>query len=299
MLTALFAVVLHVSATRVEPILAVTAAVPMLLVLGIVVAVVSLFAWRGKGLAIFGVLTVVAVGLGGWTQLPQYTSGPAVDGDAIRVMTSNILIGQGDVDEVAQVAHDSSIDVLAIEELTAEAVDRIDRSSIAQDLPYRFVVPGAGPTGTGLFSRYPLRDQQDLPGFALHALSAVTTVPGHGDVQLFALHPVTPQTPERWATELEQIRAHLTAVTADRPVIALGDYNSTNDHAQFRALQTDGFRDAGELAGAGWLPTFPTDKRWGPVVGIDHVLVRGLRANDVRSHTISNSDHRAVTAVLG
>ena len=81
------------------------------------------------------------------------------------------------------------------------------------------------------------------------------------------------------------------------PAIVGGDFNATYDHAQFRAL-LGRFGDAAEQAGAGHLMTYPTDK-WGfPIVGVDHILVAGGTATDVRTLDLPGSDHRALIATV-
>ena len=40
-----------------------------------------------------------------------------------------------------------------------------------------------------------------------------------------------------------------------------------------RDLYTDGWRSAADLAGAGYVRTYPADRRIPPLIGIDHILV--------------------------
>jgi endonuclease/exonuclease/phosphatase (EEP) superfamily protein YafD len=82
-------------------------------------------------------------------------------------------------------------------------------------------------------------------------------------------------------------------------VIAAGDFNATTDHAQFRRLLAHGYADAAQQSGAGYLPTYPNDRWYGPLIGIDHVLLRGgVGAADVRTLGVRGSDHRALLARL-
>jgi endonuclease/exonuclease/phosphatase family metal-dependent hydrolase len=105
-----------------------------------------------------------------------------------------------------------------------------------------------------------------------------------------------------WRREIAALRGTLAGLPDRAPVIAAGDFNATVDHAQFRDLLSGGYHDAAEDAGAGYLPTYPDDRWWGPLIGIDHVLTRG-RASAFAADTFSvpNSDHRAllVHLVLG
>jgi endonuclease/exonuclease/phosphatase (EEP) superfamily protein YafD len=81
-------------------------------------------------------------------------------------------------------------------------------------------------------------------------------------------------------------------------VVVAGDFNATVDHAQFRDLLDHGYSDAAEQSGAGYLPTYPNDRWYGPLIGIDHVLVRGMRAGSVDTYGLPGSDHRALLARL-
>ncbi|CAM3867775.1 endonuclease/exonuclease/phosphatase family protein [Tsukamurella ocularis] len=245
------------------------------------------------------VLTVAVAAAGIWVQAPLWRGEPAPTGPSLTVLSANIQVGAGDADALAKLVRDNRVDVLAVLEVTAEAAQRIAASSIATDLPHALVRPAALADGTALYSRHPLKSTGTVPGFVMNALTAVATVPGRGDVQLFALHPMPPLDASTWDSELRRIGTLLQGVPEGRPVIALGDYNATYDHVRFRSLLTGGYRDAGQVAGAGWLPTYPTDKLYPPVVGIDHVLLRGLGAASVSGHEIPGADHRAVLARLG
>lgn len=287
---------LHFWSVSWVPLVAAASVSPIIVCTSLVVAVgclVPVRAWWRIGVA--AVVAVASV----WVQAPYFVATDGPSGDPITVLTSNVMFGQGDVDELARLVRDEHVDVLAVQELTSDEADAIAASSIGSDLPHSFVRADTGAAGTALYSRHPLSGEVEYPDFIFNQLSAVVSVPGRGDVTVFALHPVPPQVEPYWASELERIETVLHRLPDDGPVIAMGDFNSTLDHARFRRLLSDGYQDAGELAGVGWLPTYPTDKTYPPMVGIDHVLVRGLSAADVTSHDITGADHRAVLAHVG
>jgi len=277
---------LVVAAASVSPLVLVGAGVVA------VVAFATVRSWAPLGLAVAVLVAGLAV------QAPLVLSDDDPPEHPITALTSNIQLGKGDVEQLADLVRSERVDILAVQELTPDAADRIARSTIAADLPNSFVRTGRLAGGTALYSRYPLSAAAALDGFALTNVTAVVDVPGRGDVQVFVVHPVPP-TSAGWAEELARIGTAMAAVAPERPVIALGDFNATTDHARYRRLLVDGYRDAGEVAGAGWLPTYPTDKTYPPVVGIDHVVVRGLTAAAVTSHHIAGADHRAVLAEVG
>ncbi len=275
---------------------AAAAMAPVLLLATLAIAVLCLLYAR----ALLRLVVAVAVAAAAiWVQAPLWRGDPPPAGANLRVLTANIQLGQGDIAELAKLVRENEVDVLAVEELTPAAAARIASSTIAADLPHSFVRPAELAYGTALYSRYPLSSTASVPGFALATLTAVAAVPGRGDVQLFAVHPVPPTAPGDWADELTKIEALLQGVPAPRPVIALGDYNATYDHVRFRRLLTHGYRDAGQFAGVGWTPTYPTDKAYPALVGIDHVLLRGLGAAEVTTHEIAGADHLALFARVG
>lgn len=296
LLGALLALVLHFWSGADRMTVAAAAVSPVLWLACTVTAVVCLLYVRALRRL---VLAAALAASGIWLQAPLWRGEPAPAGPALTVLTANIQVGAGDTEALAKLVRDNHVDILVVLEVTNEAAQRISASTIATDLPHALVRPAALANGTAIYSRHPLKNTGVVPGFVMTALTGVATVPGRGDVQLFALHPMPPLDVDTWDSELGRIRAVLQGVPEGRPVVALGDYNATYDHVRFRNLLTGGYRDAGQLAGAGWLPTYPTDKAYPPVVGIDHILLRGLGAAEVTAHEIPGADHRALLARVG
>ncbi len=296
LLSALLALVLHFWPGTDRVTVAAAAVTPVLWLACTVIAVVCLLYVRAP-LRLLVAAALAASGI--WVQSPLWRGEPAPAGQTLTVLTANIQVGAGDAEVLAKLVRNNNVDVLAVLEVTDEAAQRISASTIAVDLPHALVRPAALANGAALYSRHPLKNTGVVPGFVMTALTAVAAVPGRGDVQLFALPPMPPLDVGTWVSELGRIRAVLQGAPGGRPVIALGDYNATYDHVRFRNLLTGGYRDAGQLAGAGWLPTYPTDKTYPPVVGIDHILLRGLGAAEVTAHEIPGADHRALLARVG
>ena len=59
----------------------------------------------------------------------------------------------------------------------------------------------------------------------------------------------------------------------------------------FRRLLDANYRDAAEQAGAGMSRTFPGQRRYPPLIGIDHVLVHLCNASSARRVGLPGSDH--------
>ncbi|PXX71105.1 endonuclease/exonuclease/phosphatase (EEP) superfamily protein YafD [Nocardia tenerifensis] len=248
--------------------------------------------WRGAAVAV----VVVAAAI--WTQVPLYVGGSGDEsGPEVRVMQANLLFDGADPRALVDEVRARRIAVLTVNELTPAAVDALGRAGLNELLPHRYLSPGRTASGTGIWSTYPLTDTVEYDGYVLNQLSATATIPGVGPVSVFAFHPVPPVYGTGvWADELSRLRAILERASADRPALVGGDFNATYDHAQYRAMLSGRFGDAAEQAGAGHLVTYPTDKPWPPVVGIDHILVAGGRAAEVETVGLPGADHRALAA---
>lgn len=70
------------------------------------------------------------------------------------------------------------------------------------------------------------------------------------------------------------------------------------EHAPFRRLLADtGVRNAADVAGAGWLPTFPADRWYPPLLEIDHVLVSpGIAVSALETLRVAGHAHLGLVA---
>ena len=294
LVTGIVGIVLYFGAFRQREIPELLASGASYLMLGAIVGLLLFLLARGWRSAVAAGL-VVAGAL--WTQLPIFVADgrAAGNGPVVTVLQSNLLFGGADVTQVVRTVREDRVDLLTVEELTAEAVTRLDAAGIAELLPYRYVETASWGAGTGIYSRYPLRDTRKYDGFVMNNLGAVMEHPQRGAVAVFAFHPMPPPLDfEAWNSEMRRIRDILDATTG--PALVGADFNATRDHTAFRDLLRGGFASAAELVGAGPLPTYPTDKSWGPLIGIDHILISGGSAEEVRAMTVTGSDHRAVLA---
>lgn len=270
-------------------------AVPWLLLAGIPATIILAATRRWLTTA----LTVILLGVGIWTQAPLFIASDAPSGERTVVVQSNITLGAANVSELVAKVRASKAHLLTVEELTPEALDRIEKTDLRSLLPYEFVVPGEGGVGTGIFSRYPLRNTAELSDFGLNNLRAEVDLPGAANTTVFAVHPIPPYPyePWRWVEEMKRLRGIFGSTTTER-VIVSGDFNATWDHKQFRELLTDGFADATDQAGAGWKMTFPADRSYPALIGIDHVISRGFTAVELDSFGIGDADHRGLVVSL-
>lgn len=228
-------------------------------------------------------------------------------GPTVRIMASNLFVGAGDPEAVVALAARERVDVLALEELTPAELGRLRRAGLTRLLPYAVYDPaGGGGSGSGLFSRRPLRrrapvnprPQQGEP----RALLAVPGARAPLDVQV--IHPLPPTTAAWrgvWEAMLDALpRPGVRRGAAPLAVLA-GDFNATLDHARLRRLLggDGGYVDAADLVGAGYATTWPAGRHVPPEIAIDHVLVDPrVRVDAFSVHLVPGSDHRAVVATV-
>ena len=130
-------------------------------------------------------------------------------------------------------------------------------------------------------------------------LAATTTVAGT-TVTVTSVHPVSPYPDDTadWSAELGRLADWLGDL--EGPVVVVGDFNATRDHHQFRTILAAGYADAASQVGAGWLPTYPANRRRVPLlITIDHVLASdGIVATDVERVEIADTDHASLVVRL-
>lgn len=290
------AVWLHYFRSRGELTIFLTSAVPFVIVPAVlaVVVFVALRRWLTLPLAIAALVALCV------TQLPLWVSQSSPAGERFTVLTANLMVGGGDVDQLAEVVARERVDLVSLQEVTPEVLDRL-QSTVGRQLTYSYAVPGPFAQGTAIFSREPLTGQAEIdPNTVLHNLRARTDLPGARDTQVFAVHPGAPLRGKTdiWVRDMDLLRARLEAIPSGRAIVA-GDFNATWDQVRYRDFLQRGFVDTVDQAGAGFVPTYPTD-RWGgkPFLALDHVVVRGFVASAVETFDLRGSDHRGVVVSL-
>jgi endonuclease/exonuclease/phosphatase (EEP) superfamily protein YafD len=276
------------------------------------VSAVALAPWSvlPAGVAVLGLLALsgwraavpatVLVALAGWPLIVTAVPGSqSASAPIVTVMSANTLHGQADPNALVATVTARGVDVLALQELTAGSIDALSAAGLDRVLPYRSIAVQPGGTDVGLWSRYPLTDPHMPTGFTVNPVQARITVGGH-QVSVIAFHsqaPVSERTTQAWQSDLRRLADIMR--TAGASTVVAGDFNATRDHLQFRDLLAAGYTDSGSDAGAGLLRTYPADRFWGPLVGIDHVLV-GADLVGVEVGTVAQpgSDHRAVVAAV-
>jgi endonuclease/exonuclease/phosphatase (EEP) superfamily protein YafD len=216
----------------------------------------------------------------------------AVQGKTLRVLASNLFYGRADPKAVVDLVREQRIDVLNLVEMTPSAVDRLTAAGLFDLLPNRVLHPAPGAFGSGIASRFPLKEV-NLTGDSAAKQPGAEADLGDGVVaEIVAVHPISPDvdTPQ-WEREIKD----LSQPAGEHGLrILAGDFNATLDHAAYRTILSRGYRDAAEERGEGLAPTWPSSL---PVVTIDHVAVDNRAAVlDYRVFDVAGSDHRAVFA---
>lgn len=276
-----------------HPVLIAALAGPIALIASPVAAVGLALAGRWTLTALAVVVTVVVVAVAA----PSFVSAKA-SGTSVRVMSMNMQFGRADAWEIVELAR-RDVDILAVQEMTPKAAERLSAAGLDAILPYRFIDPQRGPKGIGLWSRLPLTDTALIEGYEMPAVIGRVEIAGvavHPAVASIHLMPPWPPPVRAWRHDigvLPNTLSDLARAAGDGAVLAAGDFNSTNDMREFRGLLTGGYRDAAEQAGVPFAPTYPAD-RFTPVIAIDHVLTRNATGERVETARVRGTDHMAL-----
>ena len=250
-------------------------------------------------------LLIPALILAWWQRPARRPAGPvpAPSGTGqIRVLTLNVKGGRAHPDSVLHSLRQLQVDILAVQEMTAEWLNAVQRAGITEVLPFSHTDPRAGSAGSGLWTRWPLTPLAPLAGMKNAAPRAQVEPAGGQPVTVTVVHPAAPvnQQEPRWLRDLETIR--LTLAEAPGPQLVAGDFNASRDHRVFRDILRAGFVDCADAAGQRHWPgfTWPADRRYPPLMRLDHVLgsQAGCIVHQARTTRIPGSDHRGVLAVL-
>jgi endonuclease/exonuclease/phosphatase (EEP) superfamily protein YafD len=260
-------------------------------------------------------LLVPALILAWWQRPPGRPPGPvpAPGGTALpgtglsttgpmRVLTVNIKGGRADPDTVLDCLRQHRVDILAVQEMTAEWLLAVQQAGVTGLLPFGHADPRPGSAGAGLWARWPLTPLAPVPG-TKNATPRARVEPAAGQpVTVTVVHPAAPvnRQERRWQQDLETVAAALAGSTG--PHLVAGDFNASRDHRVFRDILRAGFVDCADAAQQRHWPgfTWPADRRYPPLMRLDHVLGSrpGCVVHQARTMRVAGTDHRGVLAVL-
>ncbi|MEQ4721646.1 endonuclease/exonuclease/phosphatase family protein [Nonomuraea sp. B19D2] len=251
--------------------------------------------WAAGTVALVSVLALTPV------MLPRALAdgNPEAGGPALRVLAANLLVGRADTAELMAQVTGLRPDVLALQEFTPEAMRRLDEAGVRKVLPYAVTRPLEGVGGSAVYARHPLKAGETIKYGGFGQARAWLTHPGGARVEIVSVHPCAPKRIGRqpcWQAGL----AALPRAGKELRVLA-GDFNATLDHLPVRELLASGYRDAADVMGLGFVPTWPqegSDQNL-PGVPIDHVLADSRMAvRDFEVLRLAHTDHRPVFAEL-
>ncbi|TAL19471.1 MAG: endonuclease/exonuclease/phosphatase family protein, partial [Frankiales bacterium] len=199
--------------------------------------------------------------------VPQVASDRAPDGTPLTVMTVNLNLGAADAAAVVEAVRRHRVEVLSVQELTVDAERRLDAAGIGTALPYKVTDPGGSASGTGLWASRPLARLAPWQ-MTFRSSAAALTVAGRR-VVVRSVHPFPPRWSDvsRWRADLTALRTSVAGDDDQEVTVLLGDLNATGHHRELRRVMAEGgWRDAGELVGAGVVRT------WSPSRGVPPLL---------------------------
>ena len=288
----------HVPLTA-QPVTIAAAAAPYL-VLAAPVATLLLLVGR-RWLLVVVAVAVTAAGV--LVYLPRYQApgAAAVRSVEVRVLTTNLGMGQADSQAFVALARDAA-DIVAVQEMTQQAATGLSRAGMDAAFPYRVIAPAELASGIGIWSRHPIVDSGRIDGYALPMIGTRIRVPGVVvDTTVLSVHLAAPwpQPMDHWRADIAKLPDTLDEVgraAGAGAVIVAGDFNATADMAPFRALLDGGYTDT--VAGAGLARTYPARGMWLPLIGIDHILTKNADAATARTVSVPGADHRGLLATL-
>ncbi|MFF9146010.1 endonuclease/exonuclease/phosphatase family protein [Streptomyces sp. NPDC014861] len=185
----------------------------------------------------------------------------------------------------------SGADVVALQELSPETAPAYEEA-LADAYPHHFQ------QGTvGLWSTRPLRDARAVPIMPWTRAMRATVETDQGPLAIHVVHlPSVRVGPSGFTAgarnDVIGVLAGVLRAEGSPRVVVLGDFNGSTDDRAFRPLTT-GMTSAQSTAGAGFGFTWPAGF---PVVRIDQILLKGVRATAAWTLPATPSDHLPVAA---
>jgi endonuclease/exonuclease/phosphatase family metal-dependent hydrolase len=231
----------------------------------------------------------------GWIS-PQFVADDRPPtGAQFTLISLNLTVGRAAVDQLRRQA--AAADVVVLVEVTENAYLSVS-NALRDRFPYRTPPNADVRSGSMILSRFPMSEVRSLDGF-FPQVSAATTVPGLGAVNVVATHPCNPFCDEGlWSSDHQKLLERADQLK-DTPTVIAGDFNATRDHGPIRRLVDHGFTSGTDIVGAGWQPTFPTEGWLPPMIEIDHVLVNPLlTVTSIHTFEVPGADHLGLVARL-
>ncbi|WP_344590555.1 endonuclease/exonuclease/phosphatase family protein [Actinomadura vinacea] len=218
---------------------------------------------------------------------------PPARGERLRVLSTNLSMGEGDAASVVELVRAVRPDVLTVQELTPRSAERLDRAGLRTLMPYAVDRSSLDTPGSGIYARFPLTES---PMIEIGGFRQARAMIGRR-LEIVSVHPCSPSDVRDTPCWKDGLKA-LPRAGGGLRVLA-GDFNATLDHRPVRELLDSGYRDAADVRGMALVPTWP-QRYWGvPKVALDRVLAdRRIAVEDFSVHSLPGSDHQPVFAAL-
>jgi endonuclease/exonuclease/phosphatase (EEP) superfamily protein YafD len=251
-----------------------------------------------RALAVLAVVVVALSGLHLSWALPSFVPDhrPVV-GPTFTLLSQNVYKGGVDIDQLSAAVTD--VDVVVLLETTPAFVRALQTPAWDKSFPYAIGDVSGAPADTSVFSRFPLSQSSDYGHSDFTQWVTTVSVPGRGPVRLVAAHPCNPYCGRGLFASDHALLEGTVRANDGSPLVVAGDLNAIDDHAPLVRLRADGMRSAADLVGAGWVPTYPSNRTFPPLFGIDHVLVNDqLTATALRTVHLAGTDHLGLVVTL-
>lgn len=230
-----------------------------------------------------------------WRLLKPAVQPSSGSGPTVRVMTSNLQVGNSQHDVHVDHIEDVSPDVVVFQEYTFEWQKALGAQLSAY--PFRIEVPTHHAFGIALYSKLPIMDSEVFHFMRDTRKSINATVNFNGEsLRIIGTHPPPPLSTGLYDTRNQHLKKlSALAVQSDERVVVVGDLNVSTWSSHFQ-----NFLNAGQLIdgrrGHGVLPTWPGDRL--PLqIPIDHILIgRDLQTLTMQTGEELGSDHKSLWA---
>jgi endonuclease/exonuclease/phosphatase (EEP) superfamily protein YafD len=186
-------------------------------------------------------------------------------------------------------------DLVTLENTSPHDIAQMKAAGVLRFLTHRIEVDNGGIRGTFIASRYPL-GAAAVSSFLGNAFLVATTIDlPTGAIPLWVVHTEAPVNPDwhLWSDQLDLLD-HLLIRERPRPLLMVGDFNSTWGNKIFRSILSTGLTDAAAARGD---PFQMTWSQWWlflpPLARIDHVITSsGVYVTSIHTGAGPGSDHR-------
>ncbi|MGO4297687.1 endonuclease/exonuclease/phosphatase family protein [Glutamicibacter sp. MCAF14] len=270
-------------------------------VLGLGLIIDNLAPWMGVGIPVLFLMALVVRGrisfisllvpIVVWAVLfgPAFIpSAQPVPEASLRLATQNVHESAGA--QAARELADHGAQVIALQEIGEDQEPEIS-AELAKSHPYRYMV-----STVGVWSAYPLKNPEPLDlGLGWDRALRVDVATEQGDIRVYAVHAASARPTGHH--ERDKMLASLGDYFAndDSPrIIAAGDFNATSTDRHFAPV-ADQLEEA-HYSDWGLALTWP--RTLFPMLGIDHVMLRGVQSAGMERLEVADSDHYALAATI-